>query len=140
MNAEESRHEYSRTLFVVSLRLFSKLQLALESSTYDMTCTVAVVYDELVRRKMAECSEKNAPDFRPDRNTHVLDEALVNQADKIYQERSATLAGKSSAGKSSAGKSYAGGKGGKGGKGGSWNNSSNRWNNNNSGWNKRTYP
>ena len=48
---------------------------------------VAVVYDELVRRRMADRLLKNAPDFHPDKGTHTPDEGLLKQAEKVYAER-----------------------------------------------------
>ena len=48
---------------------------------------VAVVYDELVRKRLAERAYRNAPLFDLDRETYKVDEHLLKQAEEAVDER-----------------------------------------------------
>ena len=48
---------------------------------------VAVVYDELVRKRLAERAYQNGPLFDPDRGTYKVDEHLHKQTEKAEGER-----------------------------------------------------
>ena len=100
------------------------LQIANDAKTYGRHPAVAVVYDELVRKRLDDNNNnnnnnnfvgrfvrpffaccfvvhfrfvlqdracKNAPGFDPNRNTHVVDEVLLKQAEKAYAERGEQL-------------------------------------------------
>ena len=103
----------------------------MEGRTYERSPNVAVVYDELVRRKLAEHSQKNAPGFDPNKNCHLVDDVLLKRATKVYDERGEQLRTKGQ------------------GKGASGNSNWNNWNGKGSsrptgderkGGGKRTYP
>ena len=89
------------------------LQIARESRARGIAGTVCVVYDELFRKRLAERTQKNAPNCYPDKDTHLVDEALLKKAVQTYNERGDALKSKGGGGK------------------GSWNNSSNNGNNGN---------
>ena len=45
------------------------------------------MYDELLRKRLADRCQKNAPGCDPDSDTHVVDDTLLKQAVKVYNER-----------------------------------------------------
>jgi hypothetical protein len=100
------------------------LQIARDRTALDRPALVAVCDDEVVRKRLADRTQKNAPDSNPNKNTHLVDECLLKQAIKLYAERGGAV--------SQGGKASYGGKGKDKGKGGgsSWNN--NNWSS--SGW------
>lgn len=50
-----------------------------------------MVYDELMRRRLADRSQKNTPGFNPEVGTHLLDDHLLKQAEKTFAERGAGM-------------------------------------------------
>jgi hypothetical protein len=70
------------------------LQIARESRAREIAGTVCVVYDELFRKRLAERTQKNAPNCYPDKDTHLVDEALLKKAVQTYNERGDALKSK----------------------------------------------
>ena len=104
------------------------LQIARDRAL-DRPALVAVCYDEVVRKRLADRTQKNAPDSNPNKNTHLVDEYLLKQAVKLYAERggAANQGGKASYGSKGKDKGKDKGKGG----GSNWSNdswSSSSWN------------
>ena len=82
------------------------LQLARDAQAGNRHVSVAVVYDELVRKRLAERSEKNTPGFNSESNTHQPDKALLKKADKAFEDRGTELRGEQQHSSGTAWKSY----------------------------------